>query len=133
MHSQFVNGKLHGHAIINFSKGKFFLLDFDNGRIQKIIIKYDLETKRKEIFDSDFHLIQTHKRLDEIKLFQEVNRFLKKMRIKNSKSVSDKEHQIEIGNFRLGKDEWYNGIKINNVKQGFGIHHENGELSLIHI
>ena len=45
-----MEGKLHGPAIIKFSKGKFFVLDYSNGSLHKKIIKYDLETKKKEIY-----------------------------------------------------------------------------------
>jgi hypothetical protein len=67
--------------------------------------------------------------MDELKLFQEVNRILKKMRIKNSRAKSKEGVIIEIGNFRLGKDEWFNGVHVDGTRNGFGIHHESREIT----
>ena len=129
MHARFQKGKLHGHAIVNFSKNVFFLFNFQAGRIKGRVVKYDLRNKSKMIFDSELKLVTSQQNLDQFKLFREVNRFLKTMSLKNVSFRNADNLVVEIGNFRLGPDRWLNGHTIDGKPTGFGVLHENPQVT----
>lgn len=130
LHSNFQNGKINGHAILSFSKNVFYLLNFESGSLHGRQIKYNLKEKSKITFDSELGMVGSQSHLDPLKLFREINSFLKKLTIKNiSFTDSERANRYQIGNFRLGPDRWLNGVMLNKKPSGFGIFHENKHIT----
>ena len=131
MHCEFSHGKLHGHSIINLNQGIFFFMEFLQGNLRGRIVKYNLKRQQKQIFNLNFEMIESLTQKDPTKLIKEVNSFLRKLKIRNSKMKQSEQLRVEIGHFASKNGESYSGIVVNKRPHGLGILAEDANVTKI--